>query len=379
MITDSSGKQKIFFPNLDGLRFFSFLLVFLAHSFSADDPAIKETLWYKIIKVRMFSDGDIGVSFFFVLSGFLITYLLMKEKEITGKIHVASFYVRRALRIWPLYYLVLIIGFFIFPIIKHKLGQTGVEAADPLLCFTFLNNFDRMVHIPDASLMAVLWSVAIEEQFYLVWPVLFFFTPKKYYAWLIGFVILISNIFRFIYVNKIMIDIHTLGVITDMGIGGLLAYLSLYNTSFLQLIRKMPKWFIALLYILVFVFIIFKQELFYTDFMKVIKRIIMGITFALIIAEQNFSHNSLFKIGNWKIISRLGKYTYGLYCLHYIAILICITILRKLSLNHYSWQIWLLEIPFSMILSICISWMSYHFFENRFLKLKRKFAYITQN
>ncbi len=379
MELNKSGKQKVFFPNLDGLRFFSFLLVFFAHSFSSDNPAIRESLWYQVIKVRMFSDGDIGVSFFFVLSGFLITYLLMKEKESTGRIHIFSFYIRRALRIWPLYYLVLIIGFFIYPIIKHSLGQSGIETADPALCFTFLNNFDRMVHIPDASIIAVLWSVAIEEQFYLIWPVLFYFTPKKYYLHLVATVIVISNVFRFMYVGKLPIEIHTLGVITDMGIGGLFAYLVYYNLKFLELIRNMSKWFISLLYILVFGFIIFKQEIFSVEFMIVIKRLIMGVTFGLIIVEQNFSKNSLFKVGNWKVISTLGKYTYGLYCLHYIAILVSLTIIRKLSLNQFSWQIWLIELPLSMLLSIFISWLSYRYFESWFLKLKERFAFITKH
>ena len=84
-------KRKIFFPNLDGLRFFSFLIVFFSHIFSTDKDYIKNESWYKFFKGRLFSDGDLGVSFFFVLSGFLITYLLLKEKEYTKRIDISSF------------------------------------------------------------------------------------------------------------------------------------------------------------------------------------------------------------------------------------------------------------------------------------------------
>ncbi len=371
-------KQKIFFPNLDGLRFFSFLIVFFAHSFNADNVAIKETTWYKFIKVRMFTDGDIGVSFFFVLSGFLISYLLLKEKEITGKIDVKSFYIRRILRIWPLYYLMVIFGFLVFPYLKLYFGLVPDETADPLLCSTFLNNFDRMHHIPDASVLAVLWSVAIEEQFYLIWPLLLFVVRPKYYKYLFMNIIFISTLFRILYMHKIAIDVHTLGVIADMAVGGLGAFMVLTSRTFLNKIINLPKYIIIIPYVLTIVFIVFKNEIFQYDVMLVLKRVIMAGTFILIILEQNYSQNSFFKIGNWKIISRLGKYTYGLYCLHEIGILFCLTLLRKFSLNQYGWQMWFLEIPLSLFFSIVISWLSFTYFESWFLKLKLKFSYITK-
>ncbi|MBK9660881.1 MAG: hypothetical protein IPO68_13465 [Chitinophagaceae bacterium] len=65
-----SEKPKIFFPNLDGLRFFSFLIVFLSHIFNTDKEYIKNESWYQFFKGQLFMDGDLGVSFFFVLSGF---------------------------------------------------------------------------------------------------------------------------------------------------------------------------------------------------------------------------------------------------------------------------------------------------------------------
>lgn len=373
-------KSKIFFPNLDGLRFFSFFIVFLTHSLSTENVSIQQSWLYKTINMRLFAGGEIGVSFFFVLSGFLISYLLLVEKEMTNRIDVKAFYIRRILRIWPLYYFVVLFGFFIFPLLKTYFGQVPNETSDPLLCFTFLNNFNRIINgDSDSSVMTMMWSVAIEEQFYLVWPVLFYLIPVKKYKFIFISVFLLSTLFRVFYIHKTQIDWHTFGVISDMAIGGLGAYLVINSKWFLNKIENLPKAIILLIYFLTFSYIIFKQEIFATNTMQILKRVVMAGTFIFIILEQNYAKNSLFKVGNWKTISRLGKYTYGLYCLHGIGVLICITLLGKLSLNHYSWQIWVFQLPISLLLSIFISWVSYTYFESWFLKLKSRFSYITKD
>lgn len=368
------NKNKIYFPNLDGLRFFSFFIVFMTHALSTDNLAIMQLGWYKHIKLRIFSNGELGVSFFFVLSGFLISYLLLKEKELTNKINVGAFYIRRILRIWPLYYFVLLFGFFVFPVLKAQFGQVPHETSDPLLCFTFLNNFDRIYNgDSDASIITILWSVAIEEQFYLIWPILFFIVTPKNYKYIFIAVMFISTLFRTLYISKTKIDFHTLGVISDMAIGGLGAYLVLNNPRFFSAIKKLPKNGIFILYVAVISLIIFKQEIFATATMQVLKRLLIAGIFIMVILEQNFAENSLFKVGNWKTVTWLGKYTYGLYCLHGIAVLATITILKKFSLLNSGWQIWVLQLPIALLLSILISWLSYTYFEGWFLKLKSKF------
>ena len=116
-------KTKIFFPNLDGLRFFCFVSVFFFHSFATRFASIKENGLYHFVKGVLASNGNLGVNFFFVLSGFLITYLLFAEKEKYKKISVGNFYIRRILRIWPLFYFCVFFGFVIFPILKRALGE----------------------------------------------------------------------------------------------------------------------------------------------------------------------------------------------------------------------------------------------------------------
>lgn len=371
-------KIKIFFPNLDALRFFSFIVVFFAHSFALDVKSIQNETWYQIFKGRLFNDGDLGVSFFFVLSGFLITYLLIRERENNGTIDVRSFYIRRILRIWPLYYFCVLFGFLAFPILKNLFGQASSETASPVLCSLFLNNFNAILNgPPDSSVLSSLWSVAIEEQFYLFWPLLFFFTPVDKYKYIFVFVIAVSLLYR-LFGPPSTFSYHTLSVISDMAIGGLAAYLCIYNQSFLRVIQNGKGWVQLIPYFIVFLLFFYRDEIFGIAVVSLLRRVITAFFFAWIILEQNFCKNSFFKLQNLRRISRLGKYTYGLYCLHSIALLITVTLLSTMGLRQSSLQLWLIELPLSLGLSIAMAIVSYHLFEKRFLNLKRRFSYIVK-
>lgn len=321
-----------------------------------------------------------GVSFFFTLSGFLITYLLLKEKEYTNTIHVRSFYVRRILRIWPLYYFCVFFGFVIFPMLKQALGQVPDEHANIVLCALFLNNFDILKNgMPDSFVLQVLWSVAIEEQFYLVWPVLFFLVPERYYMWIFIVPCALSVLFRTMHIGDTLnADTHTFGVISDMAIGGLGAFLTIKNKRFFEIVKCAPQIFCIMPYIVVCLFMLFKPELFSAPVMFILKRFFWSFFFIWIILEQNFSENSMFKISSLKKTSVLGKYTYGLYCLHTIAFIFIINGLKKIHLSDHIWQIWIIEIPLCFIASVLLAYGSFHYFEKRFLKYKNRFAYIIK-
>jgi peptidoglycan/LPS O-acetylase OafA/YrhL len=158
--------KQIFFPIWMGLDFFAFYPFF-----STNHAAIKTTAIYKVVKYRLFGNGNLGVNFFFVLSGFLITYLLLSEQKNFRRIHLGNFYIKRALRIWPLFYFCGFFGFILFPIFKKAMGFSPDEKANPVFYLFFINNFDFLKHGADSSVLSILWSVAIEEQFYLIWPV----------------------------------------------------------------------------------------------------------------------------------------------------------------------------------------------------------------
>lgn len=387
MQTLPPAKTRIFFPNLDGLRFISFFVVFLFHGHLSVFSYLKDSQprLYGVIEF-LFQHGNLGVNFFFVLSGFLITYLLIKEKELTGTIHVPNFYVRRILRIWPLYYFCVFLGFVVFAFIKKMGGLPIEENANPWYYVFFAANFDIMhtwPEKPNALILSILWSVAVEEQFYLTWPVILKIVPLKFFKYIFPTIIGMSLIFRAFHTADNdheygILYFNTLSVIGDMALGGLLAYYVSYENRFKSFITNAGKPWIAGLYIVTLGVTLFKHVLFPPGIPVIFERLVIAFLFGMIILEQNYARNSLFKMSSFKLISKLGVYTYGLYCLHFLGLYFAIKIMNKLHLDgSLSW------VSFSMItlalaLSVIISLFSYNFFEKWFLQWKDKFAFIVK-
>lgn len=369
--------KKIYFENLDGLRFLCFLSVFFYHSFHSEYDYITNSGIYHFIKKDLFGNGNLGVNFFFVLSGFLITYLLIAEKRKNGNIGLRNFWMRRILRIWPLFYACVFFGFYCFPFLKSLFGQTPNETATFLNYMTFTNNFDLLKNgLPDSSVLGVLWSVAIEEQFYLIWPIILFWLSIKKQWVAFTSVIFVSLVFRSLNDSHNIHEIHTLSCISDMAIGSFGGWLISEKNTFKNKIANLSKFNIVFIYTLFALVFFFRDELLYSSFLiRIFERPFIAIIILLIILEQCYSNNSLFKLSNFKIISKLGKITYGLYCLHFIGILITINLTKKLNINTELWQVLILETVCALIISIIISLVSYKYFETPFLKLKEKFNY----
>lgn len=370
-------KERIFFPNLDGLRFFSFFSVFLFHIWLLFFDRFKVPGTTHKVVTFLFQNGEIGVNFFFVLSGFLITYLLIEEKRLTGRIHVINFYIRRILRIWPLFYLCILFGLVLYPLIKNLIGGELYDVAHPWTYFVFLNNFDFMRNGAPA-IISVLWSVAIEEQFYLCWPLILSLVPLRKYPYVFFIIILGSIIFRAFHIeDPRVLHFHTLAVIGDMALGGLLAYYIIFSKRFHNFIADMPRLSIGLLYLLALIIFLFRHQLFIGP-LVVVERLIIAIVFGLIILEQNFSAHSLFKMSSLKKVSNLGIYTYGLYCLHVIALTFMEQLFRKVGFNMENPIILLVAGLLALVVCIILALISYHYFEKRFLKLKDRFAFIVK-
>ncbi|NML19332.1 acyltransferase [Pseudoflavitalea sp. G-6-1-2] len=381
------AKARVFFPNLDGLRFLSFFVVFLFHWYMTVFPYISGTNPTAGESIRfLFQYGGLGVNFFFVLSGFLITYLLIRERELTGKIHVGNFYVRRILRIWPLYFLCLAIAFILFPMLKQMGGEVYHERVNPWYYVTFLANFEYMriwPEHPEAVLVSVLWSVAVEEQFYLTWPLILRIVPVKFYKYVFILIMIGSLVFRSFYTADTDHDyavryFHTFSVIGDMALGGLLAWLCSFPNKFQQWVVNMKRPVIALIYIGAIAASLFKSVLFPAGIPIIFERLVMGMFFGMIILEQNYAEKSFFKLGRLRLLSRLGTYTYGLYCLHLLGIYIATKIVLKLGWDQRMLSTAFAQVIIALPLSLVISIASYHLYEKWFLKLKDRFAFITK-
>ena len=380
MVSNKATINKLYFENLDGLRFFCFLSVFLFHSFETDDPSIKSNAMFHFIKVSLFGNGFLGVNFFFVLSGFLITYLLIKEKKANNNIHIVNFWIRRILRIWPLYFACVFYGFIIFPYTKILAGGVPSETANLWYYLGFISNFDYIQKgLPDAKGLGVLWSVAIEEQFYLAWPVILsFFRVKRFWVPLL-FILSGSLVFRAVNDVPILHEMHTLSCIGDMALGGLGAWLILESASFKNKIQQLPRWSILIIYAAFVVVFLFRDELLLSSYtLRVIERLIISSLMLLIILEQCYARHSFYKMGNLKLPTRLGVITYGLYCLHFITISLTLGLTKLAGLNKNIWQVIFLETIMALVITVGVSVLSYRILEKPFLRLKDKFAFPTR-
>jgi peptidoglycan/LPS O-acetylase OafA/YrhL len=375
-----AAEGRVFFPNLDALRFLAFLIVFIGHAFAEyrhmwlnASPVVKS------LGILIFDSAQLGVSSFFVLSGFLITYLILTEISASGRLDVIAFYVRRLLRIWPLYYALLFYAFVVHPLVERRIGIPAHAYPYWPYYVLFLSNFDILRALPFHPLMTnVTWSVAVEEQFYLTWPLLFRVVPRRYYAAIFLTVIAASAIFRAAHSmegGRSYQVSHTLGVISDMGVGGLCAYLAWKSPRFQAWFARRRRMEIAIFYVAGAAVLALNHFLIAGGLAAVGRLAIAGV-FAIIILEQNYSERSILKVSRLRFASAMGRYAYGLYLFHAVA-------LWWVKLFYFRIRVNTKQIPFvllvpltAFIVTAVAAIISYHLYERPFLKLKERFAHV---
>lgn len=353
--------SKLYFKGLDTYRAIAALLVLISHV-----ELFKSK--YKLNNYLGFSffentGGHISVVLFFALSGFLITYLLVEEKTFFHKISLKNFYMRRILRVWPLYFLVILLSYFLTDYIPSFITL--------LLCLTIFPNIAQAIY-QGWAVSPQIWSIGVEEQFYLIWP----FLIKKFknilmvsififvlFSLLPHFILFILN--RFYPNPEIMKTVNALFYGTKfncMASGAIFA--TIYHKRYKLLLAIYEyKTLNYVLIILPFFLWIYGFHLKY--FTDEIYSILFSVSILLVSTNPG-----IYNIDN-RLSKYLGKISYGIYMYHWIILEL---IFRNKLFNYNSEAFGnILLYGFTLGLTLTISAISYNYIEKPILRLKDRY------
>jgi Predicted acyltransferases len=346
-----------YYRELDGVRAIAALMVMVFHFFGL---SYVHNAYPTIAKFSVF--GQTGVSLFFVLSGFLITRILLSTKNSPNYFY--NFYIRRALRIFPLYYLVLIIYYFVLPLIFQS---PSVPFNQQVYHWLYLQNFAKTFEWSYQG-PGHFWSLAVEEHFYMFWPfTIFFLNNKKIIASCIAIVvfailcrvILVSNNYEVFYFTFCRMD--------ELAIGALLAFFELRNKLVAKNANKFLLLGIAILIPTITVWTFFTGS--HNPILQVIKYLLLSFTYFSIVGYVVSVREShpVKKLLGLKPLIFSGKISYGLYVFHP---LVYVNVSKFIKTSNIAF-----DFVIMFTLTYLVASASFYFFEERFLKLKRFFKY----
>ncbi|WP_435134150.1 acyltransferase family protein [Formosa sp. A9] len=347
-----------YYKNLDGIRAIAALMVMFFHFFIGIES--KGGLLGFLTKVSVF--GQTGVTLFFVLSGFLITRILIATKNTEG--FFKNFYLRRTLRIFPLYYLFLFISYYIAPIF---FGTKIPELHQQLYYYTYLQNFASTFNW-DAIGPSHFWSLAVEEHFYLFWPFVVYLFSNKNLIKIISGIIIVALVLRWYMLSEgYQVFYFTFTRFDSLAIGALLAIIEIECGFKKRTAKKFSVLLLSLIVPTIMMWTIFTGtgDIYIQTFKFLL---LSGIYFSLIgmllcLKEEHFVN----KILRTKFFLFTGKISYGLYVYHPLA--------YKFCEHYFEIENVFLRFIVGITCSFLLSIISFYLFESSFLKLKKYFDY----
>lgn len=351
--------NRFYRPELDALRFFAFFGVLLHHG-----PEVSNIL--SLIRAA----GGFGLSMFFLLSGYLITELLLREKEQTRGIAWGLFFKRRALRIWPLYFAALAGGALIAFIPPHRYW---VSPSGILLMSVFLANW-TMLGSQLGPFVGHLWSISVEEQFYLLWPPVIKLGGQKLALAAATFFVASAGVWLWAFHGKgwklwydtpVEFLFFAAGAIIAIGTRGRPAALH-------GAVRGI--FVIAGPFLLLVAAAIGGVG---TDGLAGTAR--AGLYIGYVAAAAGCTLTFLAMLGMTNIprgLIYLGKISYGLYVFHVAMLELAMRIASRYALAPDSTARMVVVDGLALILSVCAAHISYRYFEAPFLRLKERFSVV---
>lgn len=345
-------------PSINGLRAISILIVITAHFIS---PLLKYGLaYYPTVVFPLLSNGQFGVNMFFVISGFLITKLLLNEIQETGKISFRKFFTRRFLRLFPAYYFLL----FIY-LILDQLNYISISPASWLTAITYTKHLNWELDWATAHA----WSLSIEENFYLLWPPILLL-PRKFWKYPLIVICIVCPIIRVIYIETgySYSCINNLTIFYRLDSIALGCLIAIYLKPILEIFEK----YVNILLSCAFLWLLCMPHLYS------LTRAIQGLhwlwpalggasgTITLVAISVIMIHAVFFAEGWWynllnhKVMNYIGLLSYSLYLWQQI----------------FSPPMGLVvsEFPINLLLLMAAAIFSYHVIEKPFLGLKEKFS-----